>query len=248
MTSPMWTVVVLAVLWLIVVVPMIVRRNDDRARDRSVERFGTAMRALTRRHEAMSRPVRSRPADPDAASVVAPRVAGPRAELFVTGTRRVDLAPAVRRPVPAAEEALMHPVDRSEMSAARARMMARRRRSLTFLGVGSVAGLVLALSIGGAMWVPALLFGTGLGGYVYFLRGQAVRDRERRQARQLRAATRGMHDYDATDMTGDMIASPDSAVHIDDDDLELHEHDTVDLTGLYAEESAPERSARRRAS
>src|SRR6266516_6143418 len=77
--------------------------------------------------------------------------------------RRVDLAPAVRRPVPAAEEALMHPVDRSEMSAARARMMARRRRSLTILGVGSVAGLVLALSIGGAMWVPALLFGTGLG-------------------------------------------------------------------------------------
>jgi len=45
-----------------------------------------------------------------------------------------------------------------------------------------------------------------------------------------------------------MIASPDSAVHIDDDDLELHEHDTVDLTGLYAEESAPERSAQRRAS
>ncbi len=96
--------------------------------------------------------------------------------------------------------------------------------------------------------MPALLFGTGLGGYVYFLRGQAVRDRERRHARQMRAATRGLHDYDATDMTGDMIASPDAAVHIDDDDLELHEHDTVDLTGLYAEESAPERGAQRRAS
>jgi hypothetical protein len=248
MTSPMLTVVVLAVLWLIVVVPMVVRRNDDRARDRSVERFGTSMRALTRRHEALSWPARSRPADPDAASVVAPRVAGPRAELFVTGTRRVDLEPAVRQPVPAAEEALMHPVDRSEMSAARTHMMARRRRSLTILGLGSVASVILALSIGGGMWVPALLFGTGLGGYVYFLRSQALRDRERRRTRQMRAATRGLRDYDATDIPGEMIASPDSAVHIDDDDLELHEHDTVELTGLYAEESAPERAAQRRAS
>jgi hypothetical protein len=248
MTSPMLTVVVLAVLWLIVVVPMVVRRNDDRARERSVERFGAAMRALTRRHEALSRSVRSRPADPDAASFVAPRVAGPRAELFVTGTRHVDLAPAVRRPVPAAEEALMHPVERSEMSAARARMMSRRRRSLTILGIGSLVSLVLALSMGGSMWVPALLFGTGLGGYVYFLRGQAVRDRERRQARQERAATRGLRDYDATDIPGQMIAAPESAVRIDDDDLDLHEHDTIDLTGLYADEPPDERAAQRRAS
>jgi len=42
----MTTVFVLAVLWLIVVVPMIVRRNDERRRERSVDGFGRAMRAL----------------------------------------------------------------------------------------------------------------------------------------------------------------------------------------------------------
>lgn len=248
MTSPMLTVVVLAVLWLIVVVPMIVRRNDDRARDRSVEGFGRAMRALTRRHVALSRPVRSRPAAADA-DFAAPRSRGLRAETFVPGTtHRVDLAPAVRRPVPAAEEALMHTVDRSEMSAARARMMARRRRSLTILGLGSLLTLVLAMAVGGALWVPALLFITGLGGYVYFLRSQAIRDRERREARQLRAAGRRSQDYDATDVTEQMSPVAESAVRIDDDDIELHNLDTVDLTGLYEEETVRQPSAVRRAS
>ena len=35
MISPMMTVVVLAVLWLIVVIPMLVKRKDDRAGERS---------------------------------------------------------------------------------------------------------------------------------------------------------------------------------------------------------------------
>ncbi len=247
MTSPMLTVLVLAVLWLIVVVPMVVQRNDDRARDRSVEGFGRAMRALTRRHVALSQPARSRP---DGAAAPRGRGVQGRAETFVPGTRRLDLAPAVRRPVPAAEEALMHTVDRSDMSAARARMMARRRRSLTILGVGSVVTLILAVVMGGALWVPTLLFVTGLGGYVYFLRGQAIRDRERRQARQLRAAGRLSHerDYDATDMTEQMSVVADSAVRIDDDDIELHNLDTVDLTGLYDEEASRGPAAERRAS
>ena len=70
MLSPMMTVFVLAVLWLIVVVPMIVRRNDERKRDRSVAGFGRSMRALGR------------------------RAPGPRAEVFVAGrsARRSDTA------------------------------------------------------------------------------------------------------------------------------------------------------------
>ena len=243
MTSPVLTVLVLAVLWLIVVVPMVVRRNDDRARDRSVAGFGKAMRALTRRHVALSRP--ARPAD---SGVVTTRVQGSRAETFAPSTRRVDLAPAVRRPVPAAEEALMHNVDRIEMSAARARMMARRRRSMTILAVGSVVSLGLAVLMGGVFWVPTLLFSTGLGGYVYFLRSQAIRDRERREARQLRAAGHRSHDYDVTAVYEQMGALPESAVRIDDDDLDLHNHDTVDLTGLYQEEGVSEPRAQRRAS
>jgi hypothetical protein len=37
-------------------------------------------------------------------------------------------------------------------------------------------------------------------------------------------------------------------VRIDDDDLELHNLDTVDLTGLYEDDGVSEPSARRRAS
>ena len=48
MLSPMMTVFVLAVLWLIVVVPMLVRRSDERRRERSVAGFGAMMRALGR--------------------------------------------------------------------------------------------------------------------------------------------------------------------------------------------------------
>src|SRR6476659_2708171 len=45
----MMTVFVLAVLWLIVVVPMIFRHHDERRREKSVDGFGKAMRALGRR-------------------------------------------------------------------------------------------------------------------------------------------------------------------------------------------------------
>jgi hypothetical protein len=34
-------------------------------------------------------------------------------------------------------------------------------------------------------------------------------------------------------------------VRIDDDDLELHSMDTIDLTGLYTEESEPATTVRR---
>jgi hypothetical protein len=244
MTSPMLTVVVLAVLWLIVVVPMIVRRHDDRANERSVEQFGRSMRALTRRHVAMTRPAASPRADADAVPAV--RRVGSRSELFVTGTRPAAAAPSMRRPVPAAEEALMYPVDRSDLSPARQQMMARRRRSLGILGAGSAVTLVLALVVGGPLWVPALLFIAGLGGYLYFLRTQVLRDQERRQARQVRAATRSSAGYDATERIEAPVAE--SAIRIDDDDIALHDHDTVDLTGLYEEETFTEPSAERRAS
>lgn len=245
MTSPMLTVLVLAVLWLIVVVPMIVRRHDDRVNERSVERFGKSMRALTRRHVAMARPVAARSAADALEPAVRP-MGGPRADLFVPGTRPAAAAPSMRRPVPAAEEALMYPVDRADFSPARAQMMARRRRSLIILVVGSVASLVLALVMGGPMWVPALLFIAGLGGYVYFLRSQVLRDRERREARQVRASTRGATGYDATEQVEEYAA--DSTVRIDDDDPALHNHDTVDLTGLYDEDTLRAVPAQRRAS
>ncbi len=223
MPSPFMTVVVLVVLWLIVVVPMVLRRADEKRRDRSVAEWGRSMRALGRR---------ARPAvDPE------------RSEVFVP--HRAQLAAANRRPVPAAQEALMYPPDRSELSEARAQMLTRRRRSLILLAGGSLVFGLLALVMGGAMWVLAAPFLLGFAGYLWFLRNQALNDRARREARQLRAASRRPSGYDATTEFGRFDEAPDSIVRIDDDDIELHSMDTIDLTGLYTEESEPATTVRR---
>lgn len=230
MLSPMTTVFVLAVLWLIVVVPMIVRRNDERRRERSVDGFGRAMRTLGRR------------------PAVSAHTGAERNEVFVPREGRAA-APATpaRRPVPVAQEALMYPVDRSELSAARAQMMTRRRRSLSLLVIGVVVFGALAAVMGGALWLLAAPFVLGLAGYLYFLRSQALRDRERRTTRLQRAAERRGSGYDASSDLGRYEDLPESVVRIDDDDLELHNLDTVDLTGLYNEE-AGQAAAQRRAS
>jgi len=219
----MMTVFVLAVLWLIVVVPMLLRRGDERRRDRSVDGFGKMMRALGRR----------------------PDLAESRPEVYVPRERRAAASPdsaksavTTRRPVPAAQEALMYPVDRSEMSAARAQMMARRRRSLGTLGAGTVLFLLLSFVVGGLMWLPGLGFTLGLVGYLYFLRSQALRDRERRLNRLQRASVRRDAGYDATEEFERFERAPESVVRIDDDDIELQSMDTMDLTGLYVEEDA----------
>ena len=242
MTDPMWTVLLLAVLWLIVVVPMILRRRDERAGQRSVARFGASMRALSRRSVVRSEPL-PRPDETD-----------DRPTVFVNGAGAVS-----RRPVPASEESLMYPPDQHEMSAARRQMMARRRRSLTILGVGSVVFLLLALVTGSALaWTPAILLLVGLAGYLLFLRSQARRDRERRQARRARSSGRSSRDYDATDSgsfdwsstaggTVRRVATMESVVRIDEDDVSLDHLDTIDLTGLYSEVELEDPATRRRA-
>lgn len=243
MTSSTLTVVVLAVLWLVVVVPMIVRRKDERAPERSVAKFGRTMRVLARRQaSAEAGPALSATGHDLGGRPVAADVFVPRSETVVQ--------PAARRPVPAAREALMHPVDRSEMSAARQQMMSRRRRSLTILGLGSVITLAAAFIAGGVLaWSLALAFLALLGGYLLFLRNQAARDRDRREAR-LRRLDRSAGDWDATDDSeradrddahekfGSFRAPIETTVRIDDDDIELHVMDTVDLTGLYAADDA----------
>jgi membrane protein implicated in regulation of membrane protease activity len=227
MLSPLMTVVVLTVLWLIVVVPMVLRRSDERRRERSVDGFGRAMRALGRRAVITDE---SRP------------------EVYVPRQNRAKLAAPARRPVPAAQEALMYPPDRSELSAARADMLARRRRSLGVLIGGSAIFGLLALIMGGIMWLLAAPFLLGAAGYLWFLRSQALRDRARRENRQLRASARRPVGYDAIEEIDRFEQAPESVVRIDDDDIELMSMDTIDLTGLYSEDLAPAATAQRRAS
>jgi hypothetical protein len=270
MTSPFMTVAVLTVLWLIVVVPMVLRRTDEQARERSVRGFGRAMSALGRRSAASAGEAQRK-----RGPVIGPPVVGPRSSVFVSG------AP-VRRPTSAAEEAAMYAEDRShlsgdgggasaprelsedgetsgrgDMSAARVAMMARRRRSLTILGLGWVITTVLALAAGGAAWVLALGFLAGLVGYVLFLRSQAQRDRDRRFTREARLHARRARGYQAAslEVASLELAEPEppsardeSVVRIDDDDPVLHDLDTIDLTGLYEDAAAGERAGERRAS
>ena len=247
MISPMMTVVVLAVLWLIVVIPMLVKHKDDRAGARSAARFGSAMRALSARTTlgAVARPTSrhesSRAEDAGSAPVES------HAQVFVPGG--VAAVSATRRPVPAAMEAVMYPdrVPKSDLSEPRRQMMARRRRSLISLVTGTLAALLWGMAAGSTV---ATVIGVGfliaLGSYLLFLRNQARRDRERRVARLQRSSMQLRHGYDATEELAYQAAADTTVVRIDDEDVELRGMaDTIDLTGLYVEEEFDERPMRR---
>jgi heme exporter protein D len=239
MISPTMTVLVLAVLWLIVVIPMLVKHKDDRAGERSVARFGGAMRALSSRSPLATE---SRPA-------AAEERAANHAQVFIPGSpSRPQVPPAGRRPVPAAMEAVMYPdqIAKADMSDARRQMMARRRRSLAILTAGTIIGLLWGLAAGGAFaWTVGLLFLASLASYLLFLRNQALRDRDRRQQRQQRSGLAKPRGYNATEQFP-YRADAETVVRIDDEDVELRGiADTVDLTGLYVEEQFDERSMRR---
>lgn len=245
MISPLMTVVVLAVLWLIVVIPMLIKRNDDRAGERSVARFGGAMRALSTRRSlgALARPA----PDPSLDSHPAGSRPATRSQVFVPGGAGAQVS-AARRPVPAAMEAVMYPdrIAKADMSEARRQMMARRRRSLTLLGAGTLIAMLWGIAAGGMLsWSIGLLFVASLAGYLLFLRNQALRDRDRRESRLQRSGLRQLHGYDATDAPA-YQGDAETVVRIDDEDVALRGMaDTIDLTGLYVEEQFDERSMRR---
>ena len=94
------------------------------------------------------------------------------------------------------------------------------------------------------MTAKSLAFLAGLSGYVWFLRNQALHDRERRASRQQRVETQRRARV-ASDVAAERHMQPaptftgrtdHTVVRIDDDDIELHNMDTIDLTGLYRSE------------
>jgi hypothetical protein len=119
-------------------------------------------------------------------------------------------------------------------------MMSRRRRSLTILIAGFALSVSLAVLRGGVAWPIAVAFAGGLGGYLYFLRSQARRDRERRTARDEREDLEDRSDQAApaqaeVEDPPASLPTPRPTVRIDDDDPALESMDTIDLTGLYDE-------------
>lgn len=147
MSSTILMAIVLVVMWLVVLVPMFVRRGDERAETRSTERFATAMRVLSRR---------------------TPGTGG------VAGRRRYVTA----APAPYADGA--SPV----RTAARDRMLRRRRRTLAVLAATAVFAAPAALLVSPWLWLAQLPATLMLVGYVGWLRQQVRREQVRRSRRR----------------------------------------------------------------
>src|SRR5829696_1832465 len=147
MSSTILMAIVLVVMWLVVLVPMFVRRHDERVESRSMDRFATAMRVLSRRAPGSG------------------GVATRRRYATATPTSYADGASPVR-------------------TAARARMLRRRRRTLAVLVATAVVGVPAALALSGWFWLAQVPATVLLGGYVGWLRKQVRREHERRARRR----------------------------------------------------------------
>ncbi|RKS68588.1 hypothetical protein CLV35_3716 [Motilibacter peucedani] len=201
--------------WAAVLVPMWLRRHDERNEARSVERFSSAMRVLSRRG-----PATSGPAAPGRRAVVMP--ARPRvADVHVTGPSRerrpivplrtvrtaTTTAPTAGRstrvtsqPRPARRSAPLAPVvaalgrlrPRAPRSTAPVSLVVRRRRTLVGLAALLLVVTVAWLLGPAPVWLPVLAL-LALVGYVVHLRAQARVSSEaarRRAAVEQRTAAR----------------------------------------------------------
>ncbi|HET7311879.1 MAG TPA: hypothetical protein VFJ17_11195 [Mycobacteriales bacterium] len=151
----------IVVMWAVVLVPMWLRRHDAATESRSVERFSTAMRTLSRRTHAT----------PGRRYVVMPRRQAGAVSVHVTGAAvgaAVSARPA--RPAP---------------SAARATMVRRRRRT-TLVLLGLVTLTLLLATAGAFPWLLQVVLDLILVAFLAHLRTQARRAaavaRQRRQA------------------------------------------------------------------
>src|SRR4051794_5303026 len=156
-------------MWAVVLVPMWLRRHDASVESRSVDRFSTAMRTLSRRTHAT----------PGRRYVVMPRREAGALSVHVSG------ASAPRRPA-------ARPAPRPARSGSRASLVTRRRRAL--VGLMSIVGLTLVLAVAGVIsWPFQIVVDLVLGAFVVPLRAQARRaavvSRQRRRAATAPART-----------------------------------------------------------
>jgi hypothetical protein len=146
-------VIVLVVMWLVVLVPMFVRRHEDTSEARSRERLATAVRVLARRRPPQSHRV---------------------------GASRPEYEYASRsRPMSPPRSATVAQV----RAGARRRMLARRRRTLTTLTLVAVAGAGAAIVLTAWLWPVAALGALLCASYLVWLRQQVRRQHQRWQRR-----------------------------------------------------------------
>lgn len=159
MSSTILTIIVLVVMWLVVLVPMFVRRGEDHTEVHSSEPVDGPVRVLDRRAPARRFPTRA--------------------------AMHVPTAPVEPAPPAGLDDLLDVGDDQPEP---RARMLARRRRTLaTLLGLTVLTLLVVALSRGrSGAWFVQLLCDLMFASYLIGLRREVRRERVRRAVRLAR--------------------------------------------------------------
>lgn len=206
---------VIVVAWAVVLVPMLLRRHDQVSESRSVDRFETAMRVLSRRTETASAGrefvVPRRPTTTVTVTVngtTAWHDAPTATREALLRTRDVAATPAVADDVPCAREAVAlvstplpencpagapeHP-EQLEPSLTGTGQLRRRRRALLALTVLPIPLLALALLVSPWLWALQALADLLLVAFVLHLRQESARQRARRAhlarlARRARAA------------------------------------------------------------
>src|SRR3954469_22666990 len=146
----------IVVMWAVVLVPMWLRRHDAATESRSVDRFSTAMRTLSRRTTS----------GPGRRYVVMPRRSEGGVSVHVSGAAVPAERPTLTTPRPA----VPRPVPRAARS--RGSLVARRRR--LFLGLLIVTTFTMLLAMTGVMsWILQLLVDVVLVALCVHLRAQA---------------------------------------------------------------------------
>jgi hypothetical protein len=171
----------IVVMWAVVLVPMWLRRHDAATESRSVDRFSTAMRTLSRRTSGT----------PGRRYVVMPRRSDSGVSVHVSGAavaeagrRTAPVAPKARAPKPPRPVA-SKPQAQPRTAAGKPSIVARRRRFL--LGLLALTGLTILLASAGVIsWPLQIVFDVILVAFCVHLRAQAKRSvtlaRQRRQA------------------------------------------------------------------
>ena len=148
----------IVVMWAVVLVPMWLRRHDAATESRSVDRFSTAMRTLSRRTTS----------GPGRRYVVMPRRSVGGVSVHVSGAA-VPPAPPAKPAKPVAR-----PARPAQATRARKSLVARRRR--LFLGlIGLTLFTMLLAAVGVFSWALQIVFDVVLIAFVIHLRGQVKR-------------------------------------------------------------------------
>lgn len=176
---------IIVVLWAIVLVPMWLRRHDAETESRSVDRFSSAMKILSRRPGGRSRQQGPR-------SVVLPPMTDSSVPLDLDtpadGAERPAFIKPTRRPLtaPAPQIFVSRPTPRASTQ-----MHFRRRRTilvaLALLLV--VAAAVFAVGVVG-LWVPLLAFAMA-GGYLALMMASSASTRRQAEAQRRQQQRQG---------------------------------------------------------